>query len=123
VSLSTDGTTLEAVWRRPFTHEGFPVTSYSLTVTNKTTGQPAGKLDVTSDLTRELLMYDLRRPVAAYTDCHSLIFSVIARNSVGTSITGDTVVVGFPVCELEHGITRVCNRGFPLFPLYMTLCR
>ncbi len=100
VHLRTDGEALEAVWHRPFTHNGFPITSYTLTITNKTTGLLAGKASVETGLDDDVQMYELRKPAAVmFAACHELVYALIASNTVGDSMTGDVVISGFPICE------------------------
>lgn len=96
LALFSNGSHLQAYWRRPFTMSGFPTTSYTLDVVNKTSGIRT-KVILDQSLT-ETVIYDHPNP-GILSSCHSLSFSVIASNSIGDSSTSNIVTSGFPICK------------------------
>ena len=87
---------LQATWNRPFTMSGFPITSYTLDVVNKTNGQRT-KVILDQNLT-ERVIYNLSSPGLPLS-CQPLSFSAIASNAVGDSGTSNIVTAGFSICK------------------------
>lgn len=79
---------------------GFPVTSYTMNVVNKTSGQSI-KVILDENLL-EIMTYDLQSS-SVPVSCHSLSFSVIATNAVGDSSASNIATSGFSICTLCTG--------------------
>lgn len=95
LALFPDGNTLQARWNRPFTVAGFPITSYTLMVVNKTDGEST-RVTIDQDLA-QTMTYNLTRS-GLHLSCHSLEFSAMASNSVGDSSISNIRISGFPIC-------------------------
>ncbi len=79
---------------------GFPVTSYTLDIINKTSAR-IDKIILEQNLST-VANYDLLS-TGVPTSCHAISFSVLAANSVGDSSASNIVTSGFPICELQDG--------------------
>ena len=75
---------------------GFPITSYTLNIVNKSDTDTSNKVI----LDENLMTYDL--PSSSFpVSCHNLSFSVIATNAVGDSSASNDAISGFPICMLH----------------------
>lgn len=79
---------------------GFPVTSYTLNVVNKTSGQSI-KIILDENLL-QIMTYDLQS-LSFPVSCHPLSFSVIATNAVGDSSASSIATSGFSICVCYTG--------------------
>lgn len=94
--IFSNGSGLRAEWDRPFSMLGFPVTSYTLDVVNKTSG---GMMKtIVHQSTSDVVTYDLLSSTIP-SSCHNISFSVIATNSVGDSTASNMLTSGFPICK------------------------
>ena len=77
---------------------GFPITSYTLDVVNKTSGERT-KVILDQALT-ETVTYLLPSSEVP-SSCHPLSLSVTASNSVGSSSPSNIATSGFPICKFS----------------------
>lgn len=75
---------------------GFPVTSYTLDILNKTSGRN-NKIILEQNLS-DVTIHDLISS-GVPTSCHTLSFSVLATNSIGDSSSSNIETIGFPICK------------------------
>ena len=109
LTLFPDGNTLQARWNRPFTMAGFPITSYTLDVVNKTDGETT-RVILDQDLA-QTMTYNLTRS-RLHISCHSLEFSAIASNLVGDSTISNSLISGFPICMYTRCLKFKFRRYF-----------
>ena len=99
MGFESNGSILTVTWEEPFSMDGFPVTSYNLSVYNHTSGSSYSHL-----MYPPQLEYNISNPLVSSTNCHTLTFSVTAINSVGSS-EEDNVSGGFPIRQYNAAIS------------------
>ena len=93
VSYSQDGTLLTLSWKEPFSHPGFPITHYTLQITN--VSNPSIH-NPPVNISYHLSYID---SVASLpTACNELEYNVTAFNEIGKSAVG-SVTGGFPISK------------------------
>lgn len=99
LTIFSNGSGIRAQWERPFTMTGFPVTSYTLDIVNKTSGR-SSKVILEQNLS-SIIFYDLLS-ISVPTTCHTISFSVLATNSIGDSSSSNILTSGFPMCKFAQ---------------------
>lgn len=85
----THATTIQLMWPVPFTHQGYGVDHYTVTVRNTATDNVfAANVSGTS--------YTYTRIGGVAQECEELMITVTASNTVGES-SGATINAGFPI--------------------------
>lgn len=107
IQYSANGNAFNITWHEPFVHEQYPITNYTLTVLNQTSGEtrniiiPPNGEELQQVIPRE-------SDEVFYNVCDQLVVTLTACNQLGESETA-TVLLGFPIGTILISGMHACS--------------